>query len=244
MYYITNLLYYNNIMKQITAQKILIKVKNDYNEIANDFDITRVNSWPEFAVFDKYIKNNSHILDVGCGNGRLLKSLPRKINYTGIDVSNKLIKIAKQSFTGAIFKTGDILNLKLNKNSFNIVLAIAVLNHVPSEKLRIQAVKEIYRVLKPGGYLLMTNWNLYQKKYKYLVKKNSDGFDKGDALVPWRNPEGELLQERYYHSFTLKELEYLAKQNHLKIIKQFYSLKGKPVERKNGYNTLSVWQKQ
>lgn len=230
-------------MKPATAKKLLTKVRDDYNAIAEDFSVTRIYPWPEFAILEKYIKNKNKILDIGCGNGRLCESFKTKnIYYTGVDNSEKLIIKAQQRYPSQFFQVGDMLDLPFADQEFDAALAIAVLNHIPSNELRSQALAEVHRILKPSAYFLMTNWNLYQSKYKNLLKK-SDDMDEGDALVPWKSPDGKLLQKRYYHSFTLEELEELANKNNFKIIKQYYSLKGDKTSKDKAFNTLSIWQK-
>jgi len=90
----------------------------------------------------------------------------------------------------------------------------------------------------------MTNWNLYQTKYRHLLTHYKEkNLDKGDAFVPWRNPAGKILQKRYYHSFTLTELKQLAQKTGFKIKEQYYSFKGEKTSVKIAYNTLSIWQK-
>jgi SAM-dependent methyltransferase len=58
------------------------------------------------------------------------------------------------------------------EGKFNLVLLIAVLHHIPTKKLRLQVLKNIYSVLKPGGRLIVSNWNLWQV---YTVKSRKAG---------------------------------------------------------------------
>ncbi len=86
-------------MKQQLAQSILQQVKENYNCCALDFSQTRVFNWPEISeLADKYVKKGMKILDVGCGNGRILELLEnRGIEYVGVDNSEGLIKEAGKS---------------------------------------------------------------------------------------------------------------------------------------------------
>lgn len=239
-------------MKTTTAEKLLAKVQNDYNQIAEDFSNTRVYPWSDFDVLSKYIKEGQNILDIGCGNGRLNESLmDKKIYYNGLDNSTNLILKAQRKYPHQFFVVGDILKLPFVKNEFDLGIAIAVLHHIPSEKLRRQALKEIHRVLMPNSFFFMTNWNLKQKKYRHLIyqyrlKKilHLNDFDKGDILVPWKSPQGKLVQKRYYHSFTLAELTGLAQATNFKIIDQYYSYRGKKSQQNKAQNIVSIWQKK
>ncbi|GAH26634.1 unnamed protein product, partial [marine sediment metagenome] len=60
-------------MKKDYAEYLLKKTKEDYNLIAEDFSRTRWNIWAEFSIFRDYVKGGDEILDIGCGNGRLLE---------------------------------------------------------------------------------------------------------------------------------------------------------------------------
>jgi len=155
------------------AQKIL-KITNDsYEKIAKEFSATRQQSWVEIDLaIKKHVKNSDKILDLGCGNGRLLLSLQKidlkNIDYLGLDNSNKFIKNnqeLKKNNINIKFIQQDILNLQnLNNNTFDIIFMIASFNHIPSKELRQKVLNEIYRILKPNGKLIMTNWNLWNVK--------------------------------------------------------------------------------
>ena len=202
--------------------QILKKVKDDYNTIAPYFSDTRNYNWSEFEDFKKYIKPEMKVLDLGCGNGRFFNFLKdSKINYIGIDNSEGILKQAKIKHPEQNFKFGDILDIPEQNEEFDVVFCIAALHHIPHE-YRTDALKEIKRVLKPEGYFIMTNWNLWQKKYLPLILKST--FKKfGDVYIPWYTPKGKLIARRYYHAFTKMELSRLADKSNFKIIEQYYT---------------------
>lgn len=90
------------------------------------------------------------ILDVSCGTGHYLWSLRERLDpnvaYTGIDATKPYIAIARQSFPGVAFFLGDILSLPLADQSFDIVMCINVLNHLPPPPL--YALEEVVRVAR------------------------------------------------------------------------------------------------
>ncbi len=212
-------------MQKDITKKLLNKVVEDYNKIASDFDMTRQRSWPEFKQFNGYVKNGDRIADIGCGNGRLFGSISmnKKIDYVGIDNSTELLKAAKKNFPEANFIKGNLTNIPLEDISIDMVTTIASFHHLPSKKLRKKSLKEINRILKKNGILIMTNWNLFQEKYKkYIWKarlKHLTSFGKyacRDTFIPWRDT-GIM---RYYYAFTNKELRKLLFQSDFEIIKE------------------------
>ena len=175
-----------------------------------------------------YTTSGDNILDVGCGNGRFYDVLKSKnIKYSGIDNSEELIKIAKDKFSEANFEVADILKIPFTDNSFDKVYCIAVLHHIPSNELRIEALKELKRVLKPGGLLILTAWNLWQTRISWrqvfnnLILKvfKKTQLDPKDILIPWKNQSGQVLTQRYIHAFTKAEISKLATRVGLKIKK-------------------------
>lgn len=202
-------------MDEKTAKILLKKVVDDYDNIADEFDITRKREWKEFEDFLPYIKDGQAIADIGCGNGRFyafLKKSQKKVNYTGVDNSKKLLEKAKKEHkTNFIY--GDLLKIPLKDKTQDIVVSIAALHHIPTEKLRKKAISNLHRILKKDGILIITVWNLHQPKYeKHIGKK----YGPQDSLIPW----GKSGIERYYYAFKPEELKGLLEEK-FKVIK-FY----------------------
>jgi len=205
------------------AKYLLEKTRDDYNLIAEDFSRTRWNIWAEFNIFKEYVNNGDGILDVGCGNGRLLELFKDKIiNYTGVDVSEKLVGLARKKYPNNNFIVADNLNLPFPDDNFDKVFSVAVLHTIPSDELRKKATSELRRVLKPGGLLIITVWDVWRKdtfplllKYYFFKLIGKSKLDFGDVLIPWSDKT-----ERYYHFFIKKELRSLVEKTGLSIIKK------------------------
>lgn len=221
-------------MDKQTQQCLLDIVKRNYEEIAPDFDTTRKKFlWPELLELTKSVKDGNKILDVGCGNGRLIEAFKnKKINYLGVDNSKKLIEAAKNNFSPNYeFKEGDILELdKLPEKDFDYIFSIAVLHHLPDKDLRVQALSQMKNKLGENGKIILTVWNLWtQKKFRRLIFKfgllkiiGKSKMDCGDVLFDWKNNKGEKISQRYYHAFTKRELKSLAVGAGLKIEKLYH----------------------
>ena len=218
-------------MKRETALKIIKANKILYNEIARNFSETRYNVWPEFEYFRGYLHNGQAVLDLGCGNGRLLELLKDyKVNYLGVDFSENLIREAQAKWPDKKFKAADLAALGHLKEKFDLVFCVATLHHIPSDKLRQQILINIKNSLKPDGKLLMTNWNLWQTKYlKYIIKYTLlkltdpdkevngvllDEIDFQDVYIPWQKK-----YQRYIHAFTERNIAGLMKKTGFEIIK-------------------------
>ena len=107
----------------------------------------------------KSIKYKS-LLDVGCGTGHLIYLLSQqtKANYVGIDLSSKMIEEAyKKKIKNATFIEGSATKLPFSKKTFDIVTCSESFHHyLEADK----AIKEVYRVLKKGGYYIVADKNV------------------------------------------------------------------------------------
>ncbi len=101
----------------------------------------------------------SNLLDVGCGTGEMLKLLNDinpQMELTGIDISAKMLEKAKFKLNGkACLILGDAEKLPFKNNSFDVVICNDSFHHYPSP---ISVLCEFYRVLKPGGFLLISDY--------------------------------------------------------------------------------------
>lgn len=204
-------------------------VANTYDKIALGFSQTRNHSWPEFRLFDFYLRDNIALLDLGCGNGRLLEYLGRKnlrnVRYIGLDISKMLLEEARSLHPGYKFLQADMMELPLPEVppfSQDVVCAVASFHHIATRRARIAALKNINMVMKDDGVLILTVWNLWQPRYRKHIAKamlrsllrfgTSDPFD---TFVPW----GKEKIPRYYHAFLPYEMRSLLKKAGFELVK-------------------------
>ncbi len=218
-------------MKKEDAYFLIEKTKEAYNKIAEDFYRTRQHNWPEFEYFKNFFREGQKVLDFGCGNGRFYFLIKDKnIDYYGLDLSENLLSFAKKNVKeGHFVLLPPDLKIPFEDDFFDIIVCLATFHHIPSKFLREQLLQEFFRVLKPGGLLILSVWDFYHgKNRKYLIKgifeflKNrifrlKPSLDFKDTFVPWKNEKGEVLVYRYFHCFTKRELFKLFKKNKFKI---------------------------
>lgn len=160
------------------------------------------------------LKKGSKVLDLGCGNGRLIKVLEKyDIEYVGLDISDELVKFAKKSFPKHKFIVSDLVTTPFKENEFDAVLSVATLHHIPGGK-RAKALEEANRVLKPGGKALISIWYFWNKPeflkeiFAEFLKKltGKSRLDFGDFYKDWGNGKSKVT-ERYFHAWTKRELK-------------------------------------
>jgi len=119
--------------------------------------------------------DNPQILDVGCGTGRtairIAKALKNEGHLFGIDIYSKMAisgnsldtvqnnAILEKVEEKTTFQNGSAINIPFEKKIFDIVNVSSVLHEVHDPNGQDKAMKELYRVLKPGGYLYLGEWN-------------------------------------------------------------------------------------
>lgn len=217
-------------MRDEIIKKILEETETGYNLIAEKFSQTRKHFWRGLELLKDYTHEDDNVLDFGCGNGRLLDLLDfENINYWGVDVSEKLVEIAKEKHQTNKRHFQKInpsqTSLALEDGFFNTAYSIAVFHHFPSKKYREDVAKELYRVTKDGGHIVVTVWHLWQKKYfKNIVKnwldkvKGNSDLDWNDCLIPFTDNQGGKFQ-RFHHAFTKRELKNLFEKSGFEVEK-------------------------
>lgn len=222
----------------------LVKLNKDtYNKIARPFGVTREHLWDDLLSLKKYTMDGYKVLDLGCGTGRLYHLFKdfQDIKYVGLDQSEGQIEVAREKLPEVDFRIAEMTKLPFADGEFDVVYCIATFHHLPDEETRIKSLLEMKRVLKLGGNILMTNWNLYSETAQKLVdSKKFKEFNEGDFFVPWLDSQGQVLGERYYHGFTMQELENLFKKTDLKLEDQYYTKKGARGGKNDPGNIISI----
>ena len=164
------------------------------------------------------------VLEFGCGSGRfatlLNQNFPGKFDYVGIDLSDELLSYASKENPNLTFFQWDITKLIKNfeQESFDLIVWTSSFQHIPTTKERSFLMKNFYRLLDYDGMLLMTNRSLsdwfVKKNWKIVMKARLKSWlrlnnNARDLMVP-RTDSNWKIYERFYHFFSLKELENLG----------------------------------
>ena len=131
------------------------------------------------------IKPKDKFLDVGCGFGGLVKYLrDNGIDANGVDYSPERVEYAKKEF-GNYFKVASAVKLPFDDGNFDKISLIGVIGYLSEEDL-IECLKEVARVLKPSGKVLITTSQPMNKlfyKIKEIMGKSLKST--ASAFYPW-----------------------------------------------------------
>ena len=132
------------------------------------------------------------LLDVGCGTGTTDRYLAGRVRTLhGVDISEEMLVKAQRNVPKAKFAWYDGEKLPFADESFDVVVAICVLHHVPVSK-RFKFVSEMVRVTRPQGVVAVFEHNPYNPLTRYAV--NTCELDEDAVLLSLRET-GELLRE-------------------------------------------------
>ena len=118
------------------------------------------------------------VLDIGCGTGSLALAAKQRVGargeVNGIDASPEMIARARRKAVKAratvVFETGVAETLPFPDARFDVVLSTLMLHHLP-RPVRQQCVREVRRVLRPGGRLLVVDFESSSRKQVGLLDR-------------------------------------------------------------------------
>jgi phosphatidylethanolamine/phosphatidyl-N-methylethanolamine N-methyltransferase len=163
-------------------------VRRAYKRWAPVYDAT-FGKFVEAGVRQTTAKANEfsgRLLEIGVGTGLALPHYERSLRVNGIDLSPDMLERAHERVGKAGLKNIEALlemdatALKFPDNSFDVVVAMYVMTVVPEPQ---NVVREIARVTKPGGTVLITNHFSVEKGLRGAVEKQLAGFA---DILGWR----------------------------------------------------------
>jgi len=180
----------------------VLKTIQTYNEYAEKYFQSHDSAEAIKNLLELFIENldGKKILDVGCGPGRDAKFFA-DLGYevVGIDLSEKLLEIARKNVPKAKFYLMDMRNLDFPNNYFDGIWACASFLHVPRKDAQ-KTLNEFYRVLRENGLI-------------YISVKEG----RGERFVK-SNQYGE--KERYFVYYSYAELRKLIENGGFKVFEE------------------------
>ena len=152
----------------------------------------------EEAINSLQIKEGDNILDVGCGSGLVSSFMAdhKGVNVVAVDANIHALDFAREKFkkSNLTFKMGLLDELNLPEQSFDKIIFLEVIEHI-SEKQGEEIFKTFYRLLKPGGRVVISTPN--KKSLWPFIEWSLDFF----RIVP------NLAEEQHEFLYTGKKLE-------------------------------------
>lgn len=219
-----------------------------YDEIGDHFSRTRQKkygggestNWPVTDRYLERLKGGDTVLDLGCGNGKLVSGLPRGVNYVGTDFSRTLLAEAKRLHPKHNFRYGNVVSpshwAKLGQ--YDAVFCVAVLHHLPEKKQQLYVLAEARKHLKKEGFLYLTVWNLWQKQF---LQNHLDSEELKKTDEKWVEIPYNQKWKRFCVAFDVQSLSDLLRESGWKIEELFYAdREGKKADIMTGQNLVCV----
>jgi 2-polyprenyl-3-methyl-5-hydroxy-6-metoxy-1,4-benzoquinol methylase len=162
-------------------------------------------------MLSSHLKHGMTVLELGCGTGYFTRELARSgANIVAIDVSPELLEIARAdcSAPSVRYEIQNASALSYPDAVFDSVVGSSVLHHLEIE----EALREIYRVLKPGGTIYFTEPNMLnpqiaiQKNVLWVKRKLGDSPDE-TAFFRW--PLRRLVKQTGFHDVRVDPFDFL-----------------------------------
>ncbi len=154
----------------------------------------------------RIVPNAKHVLDIGCGAGNytlmMLSKLPN-LNCTLVDLSLPMLdkafeRVSAETNGEVQIKQGDIREIGLPENHFDIILAGAVLHHLRDDQDWETTFTKIFKLLKPGGCFMISD----------LITQDTDLLNE----YTWQR-YGEYLEGIGGAEYRQNVFDYIAKED-------------------------------
>lgn len=186
-------------MNDDLAKRIRASVHDFYEQNGAAFGRTRAIVWEEEKIVARQIPARSLVVDIGAGNGRFARLLPKEAHYLGFEPSVALRQSAPSSLD---LRAGGFPKIPLETATADVVTCFAVIQHLPTQTERTAAIQELLRLAKPGALIAVTSWHPTPELTKQTIMPLPQG-GPGDLLVSWKAESAET--QRYIHDFSFEE---------------------------------------
>lgn len=229
-----------------TQERLLAVNRAFYAAVAEPFDQTR-RVWPpgKRRLLDLLPHGDAAhplaVADIGCGNGRLAAMLDSRgtpVDYVGVDADPALLSLARKHCAYLTQVQARFVQADLSVSgwtqvlgdpppSFDAVVCLATLQHLPGFALRARVVGDLARPAAVDGWVVLSAWQFLtsERFAAKLIAWESVGLtaaqvEPGDALLPWMQG---VQAVRYVHQIDLAEMTRLAGSAGLTLVDHFYA---------------------
>ncbi len=220
-----------NVMDESVATKLVELNRAFYDRFASDFAASRATPQPGFQQLLQWFphEGQSRLLDVGCGNGRLVHFLREAgclISYTGVDFSESLLDHAEvgpedQLIVRDLTATESLEDL----GHYDTVACLSTLQHIPGYGNRLSLMRQMAERLATGGSLIVGNWQFARSERQRRkirpwadVGLGPDDVEPDDYLLTWQRGGYGL---RYVAFIDEEAIDAMADGSGLSLVDQF-----------------------
>jgi SAM-dependent methyltransferase len=238
-------------MKPDVALQLIELNRTFYSDFGDAFAATRRRIQPGIRTvlqrLSKLSPQSGHWLDLGCGGGQVAlawAAFERKGQYLGVDFSLELLTEARAravdiTAPGLTVEyaqsdmSAEAITKEFSEEQFDGVLAFASLHHLPTNEMRAELLGSVYRILKPGGLFVHSEWQFHHSPR--LMERVQDwsriglsleDVDDNDYLLDWRYSlpgQAERTGLRYVHLYMREELQMLMEASGFSSVFEFDS---------------------
>lgn len=179
--------------------------RQHFDQTAEDYDNSHDGKFVQ-CMYEEIISRaltleGNSILDLGCGNGNIIRMLESKkeAEYYGLDLSESMIEQAKKRVSSGVkLEVGDAIQMPYPDESFDLIICNASFHHYTQPG---KAVSEIRRVLKTGGVLILGDPTLPKLLLPVV-----------NAFMPWSDSGDYKLYGKKSITFLLETNGFTAGQ--------------------------------
>jgi ubiquinone/menaquinone biosynthesis C-methylase UbiE len=149
-----------------------------------------------FKKATKDVDKQVEALEIGVGTGNLAnRFLSEGFNITGLDQSREMLNVAKEKFPNLKLRLGEFLKIPFENNTFDIIVSTYAFHHLNDAEKGV-AIKEMLRVLRSNGKIIIGDLMFQSEKEKQKIIKNLT------------KKQIEEIEDEYYSNIELLQTEF------------------------------------
>lgn len=154
-------------------------------------------------------KEEDVLLEIGCGTGNDSQIICKNAKYFGGDISYNMILKTKEKFSELKLVIFDAVNLPFKSNSFTKILCSETIEHIPDYT---RALREMFRVLSPTGFLILSTPNksgiyyavkIFLREIRKILKR---AYRAEHPFDEWKNPK-QFIKELIQCGFKIQQFD-------------------------------------